>query len=49
MPKKENLESFWKPEACSQIVLPDMSVYIGQKWAENTKIPKIQMRHFELF
>ena len=37
MPKKENLESFWKPEACSQTVLPDVSVYIGQKWAENTK------------
>ena len=39
------LASVRKPEACSQIVLPDMSLFIGQKrrcynW-------KIQMRHFE--
>ena len=29
---------FRKPEACGQIVLPDMSVLIGQKLVENAKI-----------
>ena len=38
------LTSFWKPEPCSQTVLPDRSVLIGQKLVEN---PKIQMRHLE--
>jgi len=33
-----------KTEACGQTVLPDRSVLIGQKLAENAKI---QMRHFE--
>ena len=39
------LASFWKPEACGQTVLPDMSVRtkIGGK-CQNSKI---QMRHFE--
>ena len=35
-----NLASFWKPEACGQTVLPDMSVLIGQKLVENAKIQK---------
>ena len=35
---------FWKPEACCQTVLPDMSVLTGQNLVENAKI---QMRHFE--
>ena len=30
--------SFWKPEACGQTVLPDRSLLIGQKLAENAKI-----------
>ena len=47
MPKMFNLASFWKPEACGQTVLPDMSVLIGQKLVENAKIQNIQMRHFE--
>ena len=32
------LESFWKPEACGQTVLPDSSILIGQKLVENAKI-----------
>ena len=32
------LASFWKPEACSQTVLPDRSLMIGQKLVENAKI-----------
>ena len=46
MPKMVNLASFWKTEAFGQTVLPDMSVFIGQKLFENAKI---QIRHFELF
>ena len=38
---------FEKPEACGQSVLPDRSILIGPKLAENAKIQKIQMRHFE--
>ena len=36
------LASYWKPEACGQIVLPDMSVLIGQKMVENAKIQKFK-------
>ena len=36
------LERFWKLEACSQTVLPDRSVLIGQKLAENAKIEKFK-------
>ena len=35
-----NLESFWKPEACGQTVLPDMLVLIGQNLVENAKLKK---------
>ena len=35
-----NLASFWKPEACGQTVLPDMSILKGQKLVENAKIQK---------
>ena len=49
IPKMVNLASFWKTEACGQTVLPDMSVLIRQKLAENAKIQKFQMRHFEWF
>ena len=31
---------FLKPEACCQTVLPDRSILIGQKLAENAKIEK---------
>ena len=34
------LASFWKPEACSQIVLPDRSILKRQKLVENAKIKK---------
>ena len=36
------MASFWKPEACGQTVLPDMSVLIGQKLVENAKIRKFK-------
>ena len=36
------LASFWKPEACSQTVLPDRSILIGQKLAENAKIENLK-------
>ena len=36
------LMSFWKPEACGQTVLPDRSVLIGQKFAENAKIETLK-------
>ena len=34
------LTSFWKPEVCGQTVLPNMSIWIGQKLLENAKIQK---------
>ena len=37
-PKLSILASFWTPKACGQTVLPDRSVLIGQKLAENAKI-----------
>ena len=37
---------FWKTWACGQTVLPDLSVFVGQKLVENAKIQK---RHFEWF
>ena len=37
-PKLPILASFWTPKACGQTVLPDRSVLIGQKLAENAKI-----------
>ena len=33
-----NLASFRKTEVCGQTVLPDKSILIGQKLAENAKI-----------
>ena len=38
MPKWSILASFRKPATCSQTVLPDMSVLIGQKLVKNAKI-----------
>ena len=38
---------FEKPRACGQTVLPDRSVIIGQKLAENTKIQKFKCDIFE--
>ena len=43
------LASFWKPEACSQIVLPDRSILKRQKLVENAKIKKRHFGHFGLF
>ena len=37
-----NLAIFWKPEACGQTVLPDMSILIGQKLVENARIKKFK-------
>ena len=38
--------SFWrffdKPEACGQTVLPDRSLFIGQKLVENAKIKRFK-------
>ena len=36
------LASFWKAEACGQIVLLDRSALIGQKLVENAKIQKFK-------
>ena len=47
MPKIVQFGEFWKSEACGQTVLPERSVLIGQKLAENAEMSKIQMRHFE--
>ena len=43
------LASFWKPEACGQTVLPDMSFLKGQKLVGNAQIQQNQMRHFGWF
>ena len=43
------LASFWKPGACGQTVLPDRSVLIGQKLAENAKIQKFKCDIFSTF
>ena len=40
--KMPNLASFWKREAYSQTVLPDMSVVIRQKMVEKAKIQKFK-------
>ena len=42
MPKNVNLANFWKSKACGQTVLPDSSILIGQKLAENAKIEKLE-------
>ena len=42
MAKLINFESFYIPEACSQIVLPDRSILIGHKLVENAKIDKLK-------
>ena len=44
--KTVNLASFWKSKASGQTVLPDRSLWIGQKLVENAKI---QMKHFSNF
>ena len=37
-----NLAIFWKPEACGQTVLPDMSILLGQKLVKNAKFQKFK-------
>ena len=44
--KLVNLASFDQPETCSQTVLPDRSLLVGQKLMESAKNWKTQMRHF---
>ena len=41
---KQNVHfgEFFKPEACGQTVLPDMSVLIGQKLTKKAKIQKFK-------
>ena len=41
MSKWSILASFFKPEACGQIVLPDRSILIGQKLVKNAKIENL--------
>ena len=41
--------SFWKPEACNQTVLPDMSILIGQKLVESAKIQNFKWDIFGRF
>ena len=36
------LASFWKLEACGHTVLPDRSILMGQKLAENAKLQKFK-------
>ena len=36
--KSSVLASFWKPEACSQTLLPDKSSLVGQKMVGNARI-----------
>ena len=43
------LASFWKPDVCGQTVLPDRSLFIGQKSVEKAKIRKLKMWHFSWF
>ena len=43
------LSSFWKPEACGQKVLPDMSILIRQKLMKNAKIDKRKCKNSKDF
>ena len=40
--KNGQFGEFWKPEACSQTVLPDRLILMRQKLVENAKIEKIK-------
>ena len=40
--KNAKMFHFWKTEACSQTVLPDMSVLRGQKLVKNAKVQKFK-------
>ena len=44
-----NLTSFWKPEACVQTVLPDMSILKGQKLVENANIKNLNATFWVFF
>ena len=46
MPKMVNFASFWKPETCSQTVLPERSILKGQNLMENGQNWNTLMRHF---
>ena len=43
------MASFWKPEACGQILLLDRSILVGQKLVENAKIQKFKCDIFGWF
>ena len=49
IPKMVPLASFWKPEACSQTVLPDRSLLKRQKIGEKYQNWNILIRHFGWF
>ena len=40
---------YWTLEVFGKTVLPDMLIFIGQKFVENTKIQKFKMWHFGWF
>ena len=42
LPKMVNFGDFLTPQSCGQTVLPDMSVLIGTKLVESTKIEKFK-------
>ena len=42
MPKIVNLASLWKPDVCSQTVLPNRLILIWQIMVENAKIEKLK-------
>ena len=47
--KMVHFGGYWKNEACSQTVLPDRPILIGQKMVENAKIRKIKYDIFNQF
>ena len=42
------MASFWKPEAGCQIVLPDRSIIIEQKFVENAEIQNLKNATFRV-
>ena len=43
------LEKFWKSEVCCQTALPDRSLLIGQKLAENANIKRLNATFWVIF
>ena len=44
-----HFDDFWKPEACSQTVLPDMLISIEQLLVENAKIKNSNVTFWVIF